>query len=488
MLLANLPSLRPPITLARLIVAGAVLATAPLAALGLGASAPAQVFVAGEPGPSRAGGNATITPATLDRYAAILNLDDAQRQAANALHEAYLEGQHAASKAMADKLKELRPALEQGDRDVIENQMPAAMETRAKAVAKLEQTFLDDLKALLTPAQIDSAWPKLERLRRRDQMLRMGALSGSDVDLLTLVDRLKLSDADRTGLKDTLDLYEIDMDRLLQDIQRDRDEAQQQSPAGGPVVLELGNADQIRARVKARLEQAARIKALNQRYIRLISAALPEQQRAALEEQFKVASFRTIYRDSPAARKLAAAEKFDDLTPEQRARLRAMADAYRSQVRAANDRWAAAQAQAEADGKPVGGGTGVMFAGPGGAGGDQHDAFSNARQARRDLDKRLADDLDSVLTDDQRSRLPKPQTAARTIAGQNVEVIGDGDGNHAVFVSRVAIGDDEDADGEDPEEGVIVHQVIVTTDDETQPVPPPPADPKDSKKQDEPKK
>lgn len=486
MLTASAYFRRSPLGISRVLLAGAASVAAPLAVAGLEPAASAQVFVAGGAGHGDRA-KPTITPAALDRYAAALNLDDAQRQAAGALHQAYLEGQRAASKELAAKLKELRPDLQSGDRDVLQKQIPAAMEARAKKSAELEQTFLTDLKSLLTPAQADAAWPRLERMRRRDEMLRAGAVSGSNVDLLTLVDRLTLSDADRAGLKETLDRYEIDMDRLLRDIQHDRDQAARRSPAAGPFVLELGDAEQFRAREKARVEQANRVKELNERYVRLISAALPEQGRKDLEEQFKVASFRSIYRESFSARKLAAAQKFDDLTPDQRARLRAMAEAYRSQVRAANDRWAAAQARAEAEGRPVGSGVGIVLAGPADADGGRNDAYTTARQARRDLDKRLADDLDSVLTDEQRSRLPKPTTPGRTIAGQDVDVFADGDGNRAVFVSRVAVGDDEgEADEDDAEDGVLVRQVIVTTDDQAQPATP--AHPTDEKKPDEPKK
>jgi Spy/CpxP family protein refolding chaperone len=470
-------------------------AAAPLA---LPAAASAQAVIGGlGGGPVSAG---RIGKSALERYAKVLHLDEAQRQAAAALHDAYAEGNRAASKDMAAKMKDLEPQLKDGDMDAIENKIPAVMEEHGKRIGELEQTFLDDLKALLTPQQADSDWPRLERLRRREQWLRTGVLSGSNVDLTTVVDSLRLPDPDRAKLTDTLDQYEVDMDRVLQDVARaaEADQAARPAPAarrggaggGAPGArIMTFDAESMRKHMDKQREQSTKVKDVNQRYARLIAAALPEEFRAKLDEQYKVASFKSIYRDTSAAKKLAAAEKFDDLTPAQRDRLQSMADNYRRQARAANDRWAAAQEQAEAAGKYAGGGIGMVFNMHEGGAGDQPDDLKDARKARRELDKQFDSDLASVLTDAQKDRLPKVQTSGRMFGGQNVDVIADGDGNHAVFVSAVAV-DGEEGDVEDGgEDGVIVtRQVIVTHGDEQSPVDPQNPPKKDEPKKEEPKK
>ena len=110
-----------------------------------------------------------IGKSALERYGKVLGLDEAQTAAAAALHEVYAENNRAAGRAMSDKMKELEPKLQDGDMEVIEKQMPAVMEEHGKKTAEYEQTFLDDLKALLTPEQAQTAWPKLERMRRRER-------------------------------------------------------------------------------------------------------------------------------------------------------------------------------------------------------------------------------------------------------------------------------------------------------------------------------
>lgn len=435
--------------------------------------ASAQVFSMAAPGGPGGGGGPggrAISRASLERYARVLGMDEAQVQAADALHEAYLAGTKAAGREMASKMKELDADLKDGDSDAIHNRIPAVMREHAEKTRQLEQTLIDDLRSVLTPQQVESRWPAFERLRTREQWLRSGVLSGSNVDLISLVEDLKLPEADRTRVAPTLDQYEHDMDRVLRDLARDAAESRKAERARGagegPIVMTFDPAS-MRERMKKQREDSARIRDINQRYARLLASELPDELRGRLEEQFKIASFRNVYKESPTARKLSAAEKFDDLTPAQRERLREIADGYRRQARAANDRWAAAQAQAEADGRFAGGGGGggIMFNigddGPGGRG--QPDDLKDARQARRELDKKLDAELDGLLSEDQKARLPKVQTAGRRFGpgGEEIDILTDGEGGHAVFVSAI-----ESAEG-DGEEGVVVSRsVIVTTSDE----------------------
>lgn len=433
--------------------------------------ASAQMFSMAAPGVAGGGGGPggrAISRASLERYARVLGLDETQVQAADALHEAYLAGTKAAGREMASKMKELDADLKDGDSDAIQNRIPAVMRAHAEKTRQLEQTLIDDLRSVLTPQQVESRWPAFERLRLREQWLRSGVLSGSNVDLTSLVEDLKLPEGDRTRVAPTLEQYEHDMDRVLQDLARDAAESRKAERARGagddPIVMTFDPAS-MRERMKKQREDSARIRDINQRYARLLASELPDELRGRLEEQFKFASFRNVYKESPTARKLSAAEKFDDLTPAQRERLREIADGYRRQVRTANDRWAAAQAQAEADGRFAGGGGGIMFNigddGPGGR--RQPDDLKDARQARRELDKKLDAELDGLLSDEQKARLPKVQTAGRRFGpgGEEIDILTDGEGGHAVFVSAI-----ETAEG-DGEEGVVVSRsVIVSTSEE----------------------
>lgn len=446
------------------------------------AAAEAQVILQGGPGAAgglgMAGGpGARISRTAIERYGRLLALDDAQQQAVKALHEAYTESNRAAAKQMSDKMRELEAALKDGDMEVFHEKMPAVMEDHRKRATELEKTFIDDLRSVLTTDQVENNWPRVERLRKREQWLRTGVLSGSNVDLTVLVDDLQLAAADRDRVQPTLEQYEQDMDRALTDVQRAHDDRAAKRGdggrrmEGGRRVIMFDN-ENFQADQKAQREESARIKEINQRYARLLAAELPEDLRARLEEQFKFASFRQIYRETATDRKLAAAEKFDDLTPQQRDRLRTIAENYRRQARAANDRWATAQERAEADGRATGGGMGVVFMN---AGQGQPEDLREARTARRDIDKQTDADLDGLLTDSQKDRLPKAQTARRGPGGESIDVLTDGE-HGAVFISAI-----ETADEAEDGSGVVVQRSVIVTTDE------PPSPKAEKEKKNEPK-
>src|SRR5262249_12555080 len=152
-------------------------------------------------------GGGGISSTGLEQYEKILGLTAAQKESAAALHEAYQQDRAAANRDMQDQMKSAREGIQDGDFSVMRDQITAIMRKYGEKTSALEKQFIDDFKSLLTPAQADR-WPQVERLRRREQWLRGGGMvSGSGVDLTTLVDSLGLSDADRAKLATSLDEY-----------------------------------------------------------------------------------------------------------------------------------------------------------------------------------------------------------------------------------------------------------------------------------------
>lgn len=433
------------------------------------ASGQVNIRVGGPGGGGPMGGG--VSRSSLDRYARILNLTPAQKDAAVALQEAYMQDQAAASREMQDAMKSVREGAQEGDMSVFAEQMPAIMKKHGEKVGALEKTFLDDVKSLLTPAQA-ADWPKVERLRRRESMLRFSSVSGAGVDLVTLVEGLKLGDADRAKLSATLEEYEQSMDRLLQDREADA-KAERAKDGNGPRVFDP---ESMQAVMKREREAGMKQRELNQRYARLLASQLPDDQKAALEEQFRTKSFRNVYGDSSASRRLAAAEKLDSLTPQQRERLAKIREAYKQAARPLNDRWASAQEQAENEGRWGGGFPMMAFGGREGA--DQNDELSQARKARRDLDKRTADQMNEILTPEQRDQMPKPQAQFAGLGGQLEEgavgefiMVDEQDMGDGVAVRSVIIGATADGGGGQTVEG----QIITATPVAVPPAPPPPA-------------
>lgn len=426
------------------------------------ATASAQIRMSTGPGEG-AGSPGGITRAALDRYAKALGLDEAQREAAAALREAYAEATRQAAKDFQSKMRSLEESAEDGDADVYMRQMPEVMGKHHEKMRQAEQSLLADIKALLTPEQAEQGWPRLERMRRREQWLRTGTLSGSNVDLHRLVESLNLPEEDRARLGETLEQYEVDLDRVLEGIQRraeDRAREQGLNRKDGPGArIMVLDGDSMREHLKQQREDSAKVKEINQRYTRLLAAQLPDDLRAKLEEQFRRTAFNQIYRETHAARRLAAAEKFDDLTPAQRERLHSIADRYRREAAAASDRWAAAQQRAEEDGRATGGGMGGMLML--GQESDVPEDLRAARQARRDLDRQIDDELAGLLSEEQQARLPQQQVVRRGPGGPHDEevefILEGGEGNAVVFSHIEAIEDGGEGGG------VIAQRIIVAT-------------------------
>lgn len=334
-----------------------------------------------------------------------------------------------------------------------------------------------DLKSLLTADQVAAQWPVLERYRRRAQWLRLGPISGSAVDLVTVVERLEFAPDHAAALSETLQQYELEIDRLL--VARESAEADARAgAAGSPDAAPLGlpgfDPERFAALEKRDRDHAKTVREVNQRYARLLGSLLPEDQRTRLAEAFQAASFRSIYKTSFAQRSIDAALAMNDLSPEQRHALQALAADYARDRRAADRRWAEAQERAEADGRAHG--FPIMTFEPGA---EQPPAeLADARKRRRELDAAVRQQLAGLLTQDQRDRLPKPATARRSgpgAPGQRIAVFAGDDGAGGILVMSdddavLPIDTDVDVaeDVEASDDGVIVRQVIIQRSDEPQ--------------------
>lgn len=326
--------------------------------------------------------------------------------------------------------------------------------------------FLDDLRSLLTPEQIESNWPRLERYRRRAAWLRMGPVSGSAVDLISLVEKMNLPPDMGAKLAETLDRYELDIDRLLRE--RERFEAENAAkPGDGPPPL--FDPERFQKQFAADRENGIKVRDTNQTYARQLGSMLPEAERARLAEMFQTASFKRIYRETFTAKKLKAAERLADLDESQKQRLQSLSERYAREIKAANDRLAESQARAEADGTAHAFPVVMMGATEDGTPADLKDA----RTARRDLDRRYSEQLAQVLTEDQQARLPKPgegrgrggvQTGMRFTAENNgrdggLMIIATEENGHMIMDDDVEIEEGEDGD-------MIIRQVIVERHDD----------------------
>lgn len=379
-------------------------------ASGLAVSAPAlaQVRVMatiedGGPGGDPFGGTARIGKASVDHYAKKLKLTDDQKQAAVALHEGYDAAVTEANKEFRSGMDEMRRSAEESDdRSVFMEKMPKLRETYTKKTKDLEKGFMNDLQSLLTTEQKNN-WPMVEKQRRRETLLRPGSVSGEGVNLLDIVDGLKLP-ADAFGkLAEPLTDYEADMDRALLAKQKTLDDLPAFDPGRG------FDMEAFQERMAKTREAGAKIKEVNKNHERKIEGLLEDGQKTAFNDAVQKATYPQVYRQSRVSRSIDAAGKFDDLTAGQKESLATLKGAYDRDLAAANSKWsseiAAAEQKSGAGGEMAiagGGRMAVMF-------GDENDdsPLAQARKARRELDEKTKGKLDFILSKEQKERLPK---------------------------------------------------------------------------------
>ncbi|MBL9001187.1 MAG: hypothetical protein JNK25_08625 [Phycisphaerae bacterium] len=344
----------------------------------------------------------TITKRGLDAYAKLLGLDKEQKETAMTL----LEGNQTATRAAMKEFQSKMEALAEKARDegfgVYQKDMPAISREMATKFEGLEKGFFDDLKSILTPDQVEK-WPSVERYRRREQAMRFGFVSGAAVDLIAVVERTGTRPAGNTEFDETLERYELDVDRMLQNFERQAKDAQKDVLEGGAMF----DMQKIQGMMKSMYEGAKEVRDTNRVYARQLAGLMPEEGRAKFEAEVQRRSFPRVYRPSHTTKSLDAALKFADLTPEQKESVSALRESYQRDLAPINTRWARATEEKE---DKSGGSMMVMMEGfMGGAGPD--DPVKQARDARKDLDDKALAKLSDILTPAQKSRLPEKKSA-----------------------------------------------------------------------------
>lgn len=347
-------------------------------------------------------GASRISERQFKTYADLLKMNKDQRDAADALREGFnkeLELQDRdMQKKREDAMAKFRDSQDQSVWDDMRTQMDKSRDNRKKA----ESAFFDDVKTLLTPDQLNT-WPKVERAHRRQSTLGNGRLSGERVDLVTAIDDLKLSDADKAKISELLEQYQDELDSELvrrnkkqEELQgRMREVFQNRDPEAGQKMLEEGRAASVKVRD------------INRKYARQMEEALSEPKRTELETWFKQQSFPRVYREAQVAKEIKAATEFKDLDAAQKDSLTALRESFTRDYEASSDKLAAATEKQEMEFNVQ-----RMMNRWQGGDNNQDDPTADLRRQRRDLEKAASDSLRKILNTAQVDRLPKPDPEA----------------------------------------------------------------------------
>lgn len=343
----------------------------------------------------------TVPASALPAYAKLLALDGTQAEAFKTLQEAYSERLAASHRAMTEALRAVGD--DAADFKAAARKLTEINKKYGGEQNKLTQELLDDLKGLLTPAQVEK-WPALERLRRRAASMGgeaggVGIVSGAATDLIELIDRLALPAEESAKVSPILAEYDLEMDLILREkeaAQKQRVEAMERENGKEGVVMTLEGMRTILDQIR---ERELKQRDANTRFLDRILAVVSPESKAKVEARWKLAAFSEIYGTSHAQRQLKAAAKLQDLTAEQLAKIEAMKSSYEADAVSLNELWMKAKIDADKTGKGV---YGILASDV-----PEENRLARTRKSRRDRDQRVADELKALLGEELFTKLPK---------------------------------------------------------------------------------
>lgn len=362
-------------------------------------------------GPGGFGGRAmepSVTSKEMDQYAQMLGLNKSQKEAVDLLFDAYQQDFNTAAKDMRDRMEKLREeARDSGDAagwQAFGDEMTKFRNKRQE----METAFFSDIKATLSPQQQEK-WPAVERLRRRERTLNRGLMSGERVDVVKLVDDLKLTPEQMKAVTPVLEQYQVELDRELIPRNQLFDQGQnrfREMFQGGDMTEIQKNWDQARA-------ASIKVRDVNSKFARQVEQLLPEDKQPEFAQAVRRESFPQIYRPSNATRLLDAAAAMTDLDASQKQAITTLKESFTREYSALSKQMEQAYSTREAAITPAdvmgrfgGGGGGGGPRGGGGFGMVDSQELTDLRDKRRDLESQTADKVRSLLTEEQAAKLP----------------------------------------------------------------------------------
>jgi hypothetical protein len=283
--------------------------------------------------------------------------------------------------------------MSDGDFKATEKVIRETMDEFGTKSAALEKQFMEDFKAIVTAEQSER-WPAVERHRRRETRLNTPSYSGAALDLIKIVQRTK-TDPGVPEFATLLEQYEMAIDRQLQENSRRAESlpAEKEGDAFDP--------ERQEKLLKLMGENGLALRNLNRDYAARLAGLMTEDARKTFELEVAKRSYSQVYSKTHIGECLEAAAGFSDLDTNQKATLEQIKQQFERELAPLNLAWSDAISKGEEE---AGGAMQMQMKQWQGGGVDP--AIKEARDARRELEKRTRARLDELLTPAQEDRLP----------------------------------------------------------------------------------
>ncbi len=282
-----------------------------------------------------------IKPTVVAEIVKAIGLDESQGELVLGLYQGYVAQFNDAAAQHRDRLKSLMDefkglgGMNPANADMQEIgrvglEIQAAQREWLNRRTQLGQSFFENVKATLTPEQF-ARWPAFERDRRRHTQLGVGAFfAGEGVDVVALVEDLKLEGSVLSAIAPLIESYALEIDALLQQRLRATEEVSHIDYTDPAAQAEMMEKFEHVLGVRRQLRDA------NRKHAQIIAGSIPGPASEQLTRQFRDESFPLIYRPTQADSYLEQVLRLEDLTDDQRRGIDGVAMMYRDQVAAAN--------------------------------------------------------------------------------------------------------------------------------------------------------
>lgn len=351
-----------------------------------------------------------ISDNDLNRWGKILNFTPEQLEAAKTLRSGFEADLSKARDEAKPAIDAVRADTRDGLAPEVIRRLSGTFQTLRNKRDAAEKQFISDLKSLLTKDQ-EPLWPRIERLRRRESPapgMSFSSVAGERVDLVKLVDQLKLPEATQTGLSPLLEQYEQELDAAI----ITRNELMKSKREKIDALLEKNDPEGISAFELDELRACARLREINQRWAKRLTDELGSDAGPRFKAAADRAIFPSVHRERAIHRALSAAEGLEDLTNDQRSALSSLRQKFAVQAASLNGKLEAQivkQEEENVKNTKTNGLTNnarerrvaVMR-----TAGDSSE-MQELRAKRKQLDDATMKELDSILNESQRAKLPK---------------------------------------------------------------------------------
>jgi hypothetical protein len=346
-----------------------------------------------------------------------LDLDDTQRVILEALFNDYEDSFNTGLDRMKQRFEEMRPEFESLDERRVLALVFLPFEDWSKEKAEIGVEFIENVKVLLTPQQME-LWPAFDRRLLREKELHKGRLAGESTDLLAIIRDMKLDETTLRAIQPVLDEYDISLDAALR--------ARKASMTGtsGDMLRSLADQDTQKslAVLDRQIDTRVRIRNVNDEYTRRIAEALPADAGQRFLSTALDRSYPRVYRETPVDRLFRAALELDEIDPSVRDSISTIYGSYTSALAAMNEDLLASlrdfepkeqRLRAEAFAARMGGGDAKPIEDP------TRESFSK----RDELGRNFAKQLQAALPPELFARLPGAGRFMASAETQNAPMI-----------------------------------------------------------------